>query len=155
MISSDAVFSRAERDALGALAEIMIPGTADMPAASDALIMGNTLARLASHRDLVSGALEELDSYAVQETGCSLAELDPERRGGVVEKSDRLDFIGMFQTAVLAAYYQDDRVMVAIGLEPRPAWPEGYAVPATDWSMLEPVRRRGPIWRDAPKDSSG
>ena len=49
----------------------------------------------------------------------------------------------------VTCYYQDDRVLAAIGLEARPPFPKGYDVPAGDLSLLEPVRRRGSIVREA------
>jgi len=50
---------------------------------------------------------------------------------------------------VMQCYYRDDRVMESLGMEPRPPFPEGFEVEEGDWSMLEPVQRRGKIWRDA------
>lgn len=46
------------------------------------------------------------------------------------------------------AYYQDPRVLEALGREPRPPFPEGYAIPAGDLSRLDAVRARGPIYRE-------
>ena len=55
----------------------------------------------------------------------------------------------MFERVVARCYYRDDRVLTAIGVEPRPPFPKGYEVPQGDWSLLDPVRARGPIYRDA------
>ena len=47
-----------------------------------------------------------------------------------------------------AAYYQHPRVLAGLGLEPRPPFPKGYAMEASDLDgLLEPVRRRGPHYR--------
>jgi len=40
--------------------------------------------------------------------------------------------------------------MRAIGMELRPPFPRGFEVAQGDWSLLDPVRARGRIWRDAP-----
>lgn len=61
-------------------------------------------------------------------------------------------FLGALATQVLTAYYMDDRVMEAIGLEPRPPFPKGYDVIPGDLSLLDPVRARGQIWREPPED---
>lgn len=45
-------------------------------------------------------------------------------------------------------YYQDDRVMEAIGMEARPPFPKGYEVVAGDLSLLDPVRARGQVYHD-------
>jgi hypothetical protein len=50
---------------------------------------------------------------------------------------------------VLQCYYRDDRVMISLGMEPRPPFPKGHVLPQGDWSLLDPVRARGKIWRDA------
>lgn len=47
------------------------------------------------------------------------------------------------------AYYQDDRVMEAIGLPARPPFPLGYEVESGDIGLLDPVKARGRIYRDA------
>jgi Gluconate 2-dehydrogenase subunit 3 len=44
-------------------------------------------------------------------------------------------------------YYKHPRVLEHYGLPARPPHPQGFAVPPTDWSLLEPVRERGPIHR--------
>ena len=45
-------------------------------------------------------------------------------------------------------YYRDDRVLQAIGQEPRAPHPKGYVVEQGDWGLLEPVKQRGKIYRD-------
>lgn len=52
-------------------------------------------------------------------------------------------------TLVLSAYYQSPEVVAAFGWPARPPQPAGHALPAFDERLLEPVRRRGPIWREA------
>jgi hypothetical protein len=51
--------------------------------------------------------------------------------------------------AVAQAYYRDDRVMRSLGMEARPPFPKGYEVREGDWALLDVVRGRAPIWRDA------
>ena len=48
---------------------------------------------------------------------------------------------------VLLCYYRDDRVMRSLGQEPRPPFPKGHDVEQGDWSLLDPVKTRAPIWR--------
>jgi len=51
--------------------------------------------------------------------------------------------------AVAQCYYRDDRVMRSLGMEPRAPYPKGYEVEEGDWTLLDPVRARPPIWRGA------
>jgi hypothetical protein len=49
---------------------------------------------------------------------------------------------------ILAAYYRDDRVLLALGVEARAPFPKGHTLEQGDWSLLDAVRRRPPFWRD-------
>lgn len=48
---------------------------------------------------------------------------------------------------ILQCCYRDDRIMRSLGMEVRPPFPDGYEVEAGDWSLLDPVRRRAPFYR--------
>lgn len=50
--------------------------------------------------------------------------------------------------AILAAYYRDDRVLMALGHEARAPFPQGHVIEQGDWSLLDIVKRRPPLWRD-------
>lgn len=52
---------------------------------------------------------------------------------------------------LLMRYYIDDFVVEAIGLDPRPPFPDGYAVPDGDLSLLEQVYEREPLHRSVPE----
>jgi hypothetical protein len=56
-------------------------------------------------------------------------------------------FPPMLMLYTFGCYYKHPRVLARYGLEARPPHPKGWEVPPTDLSLLEPVRRRGPIWR--------
>jgi hypothetical protein len=45
-------------------------------------------------------------------------------------------------------YYQAARVLEGLGLEPRPPHPKGHVLEAGDLGLLEPVRRRGKLYRE-------
>jgi hypothetical protein len=40
-------------------------------------------------------------------------------------------------------------VLLALDLEPRPPHPKGFTMPENDLGLLDPVRARGKLWRDA------
>ena len=48
----------------------------------------------------------------------------------------------------MACYYQDDKVMIALGMEARPPFPKGNEVVSGDLSLLDPVREKKQIYRD-------
>ncbi len=53
----------------------------------------------------------------------------------------------MFENLTSQCYYQDDRIMISLGMEPRPPYPEGFTVEQGDWTLLEPVRKREKFYR--------
>lgn len=46
-----------------------------------------------------------------------------------------------------AGYYQSDRILRALGLEPRPPHPKGYTMDPNDLTLLDPVRQRPARYR--------
>lgn len=62
--------------------------------------------------------------------------------------SDR-NFMQRLALETVSCYYQHPQVLAALAIEDRPPFPKGYQVIAGDLTLLEPVRRRGRIYRDA------
>jgi hypothetical protein len=144
---TDQPLTPAQRDALRAIAGIIIPASAefDVPGADDPAIQADMLATLGRDASLVRDALDALSSLA----GEPFAGLDPVRREAAAMK---LRATGGPATAaltrvVLQCYYRDDRVVRSLGLEPRPPYPRGHVLDEGDWSLLDPVRARPPFWR--------
>jgi hypothetical protein len=136
---------------LRALAGLIIPPSAayDVPGADDERIFADILRSLERDRDDISGALSQLAALS----GGSFAGLDPAHRTDVAARFREAG--GAPLTAlvrvVLLCYYRDDRVMRSLGLEPRPPFPQGHVVEQGDWSLLDPVRARPPMYRRVPK----
>ena len=71
------------------------------------------------------------------------------------DKLDALNELATTQPAFLpslilqtyAGYYQNGRVVEALGLEPRPPHPEGYDLEPGDLTLLDTVRRRPASYR--------
>jgi hypothetical protein len=71
------------------------------------------------------------------------------------DKRDALNELAATQPAFLpslilqtyAGYYQNGRVVEALGLEPRPPHPEGYDLEPGDFKLLDRVRRRSAMYR--------
>ena len=56
--------------------------------------------------------------------------------------------ITALRCVVLKRYYPNDRVMRALGIEPRAPFPGGRVVEQPDWSLLDKVRDRPRMCRD-------
>ena len=127
----------------------MIPTSAefDVPGADDPVIQADIVATLGRDTALVREALDQLARLA----GQALADLDPARLEAVaVElRASGGDAVMPLTRVVLQCYYRDDRVVRSLGLEPRPPYPKGHVLENGDWSLLDPVRARPPMWRPA------
>jgi hypothetical protein len=82
-------------------------------------------------------------------SGGAFADLEPQRRNEVAAAFRETGGapLAALVRVVLLCYYRDDRVMRSLGQEPRPPFPKGHVVEQGDWSLLDPVRARPPIYR--------
>ena len=154
-IATDSPFTEQQQRALVAFAGAVIPASAayDVPGADDPLIAADILATAKRYPDDVMSALKQHDELAAAKHGAPFAELDAAAKQSLIEgQFDGVRIAG--QRTVLAivmqCYYRDDRVMRSLDMEPRSPFPEGFTVEEGDWSLLEPVKRRGKAYRDAP-----
>jgi hypothetical protein len=132
---------------LRALAGTIIPPSAayDVPGADDDKIFGDILRSLERDRDDICRALAHLVTLA----GGAFADIEPERRAEVATAFRETGGapLAALVRVVLLCYYRDDRVMRSLGQEPRPPFPKGHVVEQGDWSLLDPVRARPPMYR--------
>ncbi|QWG24928.1 hypothetical protein KMZ93_08650 [Bradyrhizobium sediminis] len=145
-MASDDLTAEQVRD-LRALAGMIIPPSTvyEVPGADDEKIFKDILRSLERDRDDVRRALALLATLA----GSAFVELGPERRAEVVHAYREAGGapLAALVRVVLLCYYRDDRVMQSLGLEPRPPFPKGHVVEQGDWSLLDPVRARPPMYR--------
>ena len=127
------MFSDSERSRLLDMAGRMIPAdpARGLPAASDPLILADIEKSIGRDLPLVREALKGFDPGQDINAWYASAGLPGRALGRVL----------------LAAYYRDDRVLIALGHEARAPFPKGYDVEQGDWSLLETVKRRLPFWR--------
>ncbi len=132
---------------LRALAAMIIPASAayGVPGADDELIFNDIVRSLERDHGDVCRALAHLAALA----GSAFADLEPQRRAEVAASFREAGGapLAALVRVVLLCYYRDDRVMRSLGLEPRPPFPKGHVVEQGDWSLLDPVRARPPIYR--------
>jgi hypothetical protein len=152
LIGSDHPLPDDERQILEALVGAMIPASQvyRIPGADDPLILARILSSPQEIMDIVAEGLKPLDEFAVNRLGEHFYS---------VGKDNRLELLGEFAplhmpfyqaltSLILNSYYQDDRVMTALGMEARAPFPDGFEVPQGDWSLLDPVRKRDKMYRD-------
>ena len=147
-MSADSLLTPPQIDDLRAIAAMIIPASAefDVPGADDPAIQADIVATLGRDTGLVREALDELARLAGR---LPLASLDPRRRETVALelRAKGGAAVTTLTRVVLQCYYRDDRVVRSLGLEPRPPYPKGHVLEDGDWSLLDPVRARPPMWR--------
>ena len=152
IISSDLPFTDGQRATLDAVLPMIIPASADgtMPSAADVDFLPWLAEYAPDSVAAIQTALDRIDAVA-QESGDAFAAMNSASRQGVIntlfEKEPRS--LGPLGDQVMACYYSDDKVLTAIGANPGPPFPDGNTVDQADLSLLDPVKERGKVWRDA------
>jgi hypothetical protein len=145
---ADAKLSAAEIRDLGVIVGTMIPANAELrvPGADDPAILDDIAKSVGRDLPMVRQALAAIAT----KSGGAFAGLDRDGREALIN-----DYAGSGGAAAAAlgrvvagAYYRDDRVLLALGQEARAPFPKGYTLEQGDWSLLEAVRHRPPLWRD-------
>ncbi len=134
---------------LRSIAKMIVPASAKyaVPGADDDLIFADILKSLGRDANEVRAALALASRLA-----CGpVAALDPAGRDALAAKlrAEGGASVAALTRVVLLCYYRDDRVMLSLGLEPRPPFPKGHVLEQGDWSLLDPVKARKPFWRPA------
>ena len=139
----------AERRDLRRLAGFMVPASAEygVPGADDETIFADIVRSLGRDENDVREALAMLQDM----TDGDFAGLDDAKAEAtaMLLLSHEDPVLTALGRAVLQCYYRDDRVMRALGREPRPPFPQGHVLEQGDWSLLDAVRGRPRMWRDA------
>ena len=153
MIGTDNPLSDEQRRVLDIVLDLIIPPSADglRPSAADVDVLGYIRESEAQTLGGLRAELNQLDAEARENHGGTFASLDPAIRKGLVDaiRDREPRFMRTLAQQTVACYYRDDRVLEAIGVGARPPFPDGYEVPSGDLSLLEPVRGRGRIYREA------
>ena len=153
IISTDNPLSDDQRRVLTIVLDLIIPASEDglRPSAADVDVLGYIRETESHTLDSLRAELDQLDAEAFESQGEALASLDPATRQALVDavREREPQFLRTLAMQTVTCYYQDDRVLEAIGVGARPPFPEGYDVPSGDLSLLEPVRRRGRVYREA------
>lgn len=147
-VSNPTELTAAEIRGLGIVAETMIPASAQLglPGADDPAILADVVRSMGRDLLLVREAVAAIEARAPG----GFAILDRDAREALIDgyfKSGGAAAAALGRV-ILAAYYRDDRVLGSLGFEARAPFPKGYALEQGDWSLLEAVRHRPPLWRD-------
>lgn len=144
MVSDTPPLSMEERHALATLAGQIIPAsdTFDQPGADDPVILDDII----QTGSKLPGGLSAVVRALMRNTVVDAA-------SAAMFQQNFPDEATVFQTVTVQCYYRDPRVMSALKIDNRPPFPKGYIQEPNDFALLEPVRKRGEVFRKVP--SSG
>ena len=133
------------------IARLMVPpdGRSGLPGADDDVIFADIMASLGLDQDAVRVTLADIRRHGMS---APLADLDTPEAGALVDawRKENHAAAMLLTRAIVQCYYRDDRVLRSLGVEPRPPFPLGHTLEEIDtWTLLDDVRARGRIWRDA------
>lgn len=159
LIGTDAALTTSQRRTLDCVLNLIVPPSPDgrMPGAADVDVLRYLLESEPASMPALRDELNRLETEAQLRFGAAFGNLDPHARQRLVNslRTDDPRFLRALALHTVTCYYQDDRVLAALGIEPRAPYPLGYEVKSGDLSLLDPVRRRGRIWRDAGDGTAG
>lgn len=124
---------------------IMIPADPEMalPSADDPLIVEDCIETLGRDAAAIRILLAELMRLGFLDLPIEQAEAE-----AMALLSEARAEVQTLSRVVVAAYYRDDRVMLAYGREPRAPFPKGHTLPQGDWALLDVIKQKEPFWRD-------
>jgi hypothetical protein len=141
--------ARQERTLRSVLDEL-IPPSSDgrLPGAGAIGLAGYIQTALPKLPDLwamVVQGLGDLDAIAVARHGRPFVDLAQVEKVALLGEQA---FALPLSMHAFVGYYQDPRVVAALGMEARPPHPQGYQMAPNDLTLLDPVRRRPRLYRE-------
>lgn len=144
-------FAEEEKRFLKRLADAVISEAQELalPGAGDAQIFARFLNKASGREDRIRSAMTDF----LGESGgiAAVASLDDEAFHAITMEwqNIRHPFLTRITSLIAHAYYEDPRVLRAYNKDARAPFPKGHDVPQGDWSLLDNVRGRPPIYREA------
>ena len=152
IIGSDAVLDSDQQRTFGAILDMIIPASGDgrFPSAAETDVLGYVAKTEPKLLETVRIELDRLNTMSENLHGLVFGDAHETVRQELLDeiRGKEPQFLRGLALQTVTCYYQDDRVMEAIGMEARPPFPKGYEVVAGDLSLLDPVRARGQVYRD-------
>ncbi len=141
-------FSDDQKRLLAAVLDQVIPPSAKLPGGGEvglAEYVDAALQHTPPLRDMIAAGLESLAQDSLAKHGGRFEELSRDQK---IDLLNQQGFLLPLIFHTYTGYYQNERVLSALGREPRPPHPQGYEMAEDDLSLLDPVRRRGKLYRE-------
>ena len=154
MTAAKNILTDAQRELLTQVLDRIVPADGGLPGAGE-LGVGEFVESTAGSkpgqtRQLVDG-LKLVEVTAGRRGSGVFAGLDDDAKDETLRavESESPAFFDELVRLTYVGYYSQPRVAAALGLEARPPQPLGFDMQQTDLSLLDNVRQRGPVYREA------
>lgn len=143
-------FSEDQKRVLTSVLDEIIPPSADgrLPGAGQLGLAGYVVEAVQKMPELaamVAQGLSDLDDQARRRNAASFAALSREDK---LQLLNEWSFVLPLTLHTFTGYYQQARVVEALGLQARAPHPNGYQMEPNDLSLLDAVRRRPKLYRE-------
>ncbi|MBW2421934.1 MAG: gluconate 2-dehydrogenase subunit 3 family protein [Deltaproteobacteria bacterium] len=150
---SDPSFSPDTQRTLAAVLDEIIPASRDgaLPGAGALGVGVYVEERLGTAAEAVTAGLAALEELAMGRGAAGFCAAAREDRLPLLNEvsESHPGLLGSLIFHGYGGYYQDPRVVEALGLEARPPHPKGYELESGDLGLLDAVRARPKLYRDA------
>ena len=153
MTAAKRVLADAQRELLTRVLDRIVPAGDGLPGAGELgvaeFVESAVCSSLGQTRLLVDG-LKLIEVTGGRHGSEAFGELDDDARDQVLRdvESTSPEFFDELVRLTYVGYYSQPRVAAALGLEARPPQPLGFDMQQGDLSLVENVRKRGPVYRD-------
>ncbi len=127
---------------IGASEKLQIPG------ADDEIVFGRLLERAGPK---IADVRLLMDAFFEKHVGVAeISALGDADFNAAMEsaRQEPHSFLDILTAMVANAYYSDPRILASLNKDDRPPFPKGNTLEQGDWSLLEPVKNRDPVFRD-------
>ncbi len=143
-------FSQQVVDIIGAVACFIIPPSDEyaLPGADDPAVLSIIVDKARGHEKRIMAGISALEQFAQDDLKTGLT---PENTPVVLNNHQEAlrSFTGTMMMITAQSYYQDPGVLRSLGLPGRPPFPKGHEVEQGDWTLLDQVKQRGRLYREA------
>jgi len=154
---SNPLFSDDQTRVLTSVLDTLVPpGSDGQPPGAGELglvrVIEDVVRRSPELAPVVEQGLARIGELARDRGARDFTALDRDGRRELLEElgSRQPDFLPSLAFHTYCGYYAQDRVLEALGLEPRPPHPKGYELERGDLGLLDAVRRRPRLYRESP-----
>ena len=152
IIATNNFLSDIEKSILVALLDVIIPAdkARGLPSAAELNFLEYLEEFGADHVPKIKEELGELNKEALDKTSSLFFELEKDKQAKLCDllRETKHRFARTILVQTLNCYYQDSKVLAAWGRKAGAQFPGGNEVPQGDLTLLDPVRKRGKIFRD-------